>query len=64
MPENRVIVAYAILLVMALAGIALFLYFSREWRGYRRASIRAERSRRAKAQARRLAARDALRAKQ
>ena len=56
-------IAYAILAVMVAAGIALFFYLSREWREDRRISIRHERSRRAKAQARRIADRDAVRAK-
>ena len=60
---HRVIIAYAIIVVMAAAGLALFLHFSREWRGYRRAYIRSERSRRAKAHTRRLAARAAARSK-
>lgn len=58
---HRVIIAYAIIVLMAAAGIALFLHLSREWRAHRRDYISSERSRRAKAQERRRAARDALR---
>ncbi|HEX5182129.1 MAG TPA: hypothetical protein VFW19_03145 [Allosphingosinicella sp.] len=58
---NRVIAAYAIIAVMAALGIALLLYLSREWRKHRRAYWRSGRSRRARAQARRIAERDALR---
>lgn len=53
---TRVIIAYAILAAMAAAGLALFLHLSREWRMHRRAYISSERSRRAKAHARRLEA--------
>ena len=60
---DRVIAAYALMALMAASGIALFLYLSRYWRADRRASIRGERSRRAKAQARRMADEAALRPK-
>jgi hypothetical protein len=60
---HRVIIAYTIIVLMGAAGLALFLHLSREWREHRRAYMRSERSRRAKVQARRGAAQDALRPK-
>ena len=63
MMPDRVIAAYVIIAVMAAAGIVLFLYLSRGWRADRRASIRHERSRRAKAQERRFADQDGLNAR-